>query len=220
MVSRTRKKSIVGNVLSLGGSLTPTVTLSHTDRKTVIPKGENTEVMDIETFRKNVELFAENKKSFIFSNPGIEHAAVVLCAMARHAEKSFMVYDENLEGDITQGTNFYEELDLFIKRGGVFSIITKSHPVNNDSKKKILDLKANYGSLVEICYIDQEKVKKGGFDTKLIKNCFTVVDGLGYRLEYDFENRKAFFNFRDEKQATELTDKFKKIKAFTTPVYS
>jgi hypothetical protein len=176
---------------------------------------ESEKPMNIEEFKKLVEEVAVKKLDFVFSNPGKEHAGVVLCSMAKHADSDFKVFDDNLEGDITDNTDFYELIGDLLARGGKFSIITKKNPEDNESKKKVLRLKQRYAENVEVCYINDMDLLQDD-EKDLLNANFSVVDGKSYRLEYDFEKRKAFFNFNDQVTGQRLINKFNKIKNLPT----
>ncbi|MBK7856650.1 MAG: hypothetical protein IPJ79_18695 [Bacteroidetes bacterium] len=184
-------------------------TNSSTSRTPISLKGDKE--MRLESFRNKVDTFGENKMNFTFENAGIEHAGVVLCAMARYAESKFIVYDVNLEGDITKGTNVYDEIEKFLERGGKFEIVTKTNPKDNISKKKLFDLRDKYKDNVDLMYINEAEISK-----ELISDCFTVVDDKGYRQEYNFSKRKAKFNFNNPTISKSLTNRFEQIKKYTS----
>lgn len=169
---------------------------------------------NLETYKIGVENLAATNSKFLFSNSQPDHAAIVLTTMLKHSSKEFLIYDDNLSGDIIKNDNedFFNSLKQYVSDGKVFKIAIKR--IDDDDCKlhhTLTHLKREYPNSVFAKYADtnySEKIDKL-FGEPIY---FAVGDGKSIRIENAIGQaeplpRKAICSFNK----TDFGDKLKEV---------
>ena len=169
---------------------------------------------ELEFYRNYVNKLAEDKKDYQFTNSSPKHAAIVMSTIFKYAKERVYIYDDNLNGNIVNYENkFYENVENFLKTGGVLKIVI-NHDIDIFSNvylklKEFKDKKYN---------IELKKPNIDFINTFLLKNgdnedwnlYFTSADNSMVRVENDNTFKLALCNFNNESLSKYLNSKMDK----------
>ena len=169
---------------------------------------------ELEFYRNYVNKLAEDKKDYQFTNSSPKHAAIVMSTIFKYAKERVYIYDDNLNGNISNHeNNFYENVENFLKTGGGLKIV-----INHD-----IDIFSNvYLKLKEFkdknYKIKLKKTNRDFINSFLLKNednedwnlYFTSADNSMIRIETDNKYKLAFCNFNKENYSINLITKMDK----------
>jgi hypothetical protein len=170
------------------------------------------ELSNLIRYDESLANLAVNKSPVKFPNKDPKHAAIALVNILKYSHKDFIIFDDNLEGDIVKNTevvSFKDALKRFLRKGGkaIFVIHEK------ESEKDDIELIAFLKSLTEV-YPETMIIKKASADfisEMEKKNGEDVNTAIGdnrmYRIEKGNRNnktREATVCFNDEKVVKEL----------------
>lgn len=171
---------------------------------------------DLLTFKEAIRNLAELKSNFMFNNSNPDHAALVLTTMLEYSHKEFVIYDDNLSGDLANRENdFYYQLEGFVERNGRLKIVVDEV---KDKESRI------YQALVEMHKEHPERVSlrlaskdfQASVHELLIHGVkhkdlnFACGDSTSFRLEADRGERKALCSFNRPDVASVLVSTFDK----------
>ena len=84
------------------------------------------ELIALQNYAKRLELFAVLKSEKPYSNKNHEHAAIALSTILKHARNEFVIFDDNLHGDIAKHEevlSFKDSVIAFLSGGGKLRIV-------------------------------------------------------------------------------------------------
>lgn len=84
--------------------------------------------MPLKIYSETLENLARSKSSEIFSNKDDKHASIAIQKLLKYTKEKFILYDDDLKGDIftdENSGNISTTLINFIAKGGEFTIILK-----------------------------------------------------------------------------------------------
>lgn len=173
---------------------------------------KDTELSNLIKYDDCLEVLAISKSSVNFPNKDPKHAAIALTKILKYSQDNFIIFDDNLSGDIVKNKEvvFFEDaLKRFLRRGGKVVFIIRETQSDTDDKELIALLK----SLTEIHpktmiikkasddFISKMEEKKGE-DVNM-----AIGDNSMYRIETGNRNdktREAKVCFNNEKVVSEL----------------
>ena len=155
-------------------------------------------------YKKEIDALADSGANKVFYNSSPAHAAIVLNAMVRNANKHIDIYCNNMLSDISNNDEYRLLVDRFL---------------SGNSSRKIRVLFAKYSEdflkthiySVFAKYPNQVKLKKLSDNNILYKNKavnFTVADNKAFRLETNVDEKIAYGNFNDPNNAQVLSRVF------------
>lgn len=171
----------------------------------------------LQEFREAVAGLAESKSDFVFRNDDHEHAAIVISNMLKVANKSFVIYDDDLSGDIAEKSKdgeLYDCLTDFVNRGGLLRIVVDEvSNTENNIYQHIANLKQQHSDNVFLSKSNDElrsKVNKFAADSRFTDTeiNFASGDSCSFRLETVKNERKAICSFNKPDIASHLTSIF------------
>ena len=171
---------------------------------------------DLQTYKEAVNELARLRSSLIFQNDNINHASIVIEAIIENSEKEVLIYDDKLNGDISdKSSSFLETVNEFVvahhgsvkivvedTNGGnesnietVLRNLVKVHPGKVDVRKQSAEFRNEIGRVCQRLQI-QTKVH------------YTVGDSRMFRLEFPAGPRKALCSFNSSAVAGQLRKPF------------
>ncbi len=180
---------------------------------------EEKKMKGLKAYAQALDYLAKNKSTDTFPNKDHQHAAIAISKILKYSKNSFVIFDDDLKGDITNHTevvSFRDDLIEYISRGGNVRIVVSDKDPSDDK-----DLKMFLEILSEL-YPEQVKIKlaspsfkkkmKSLYDEKIN---FAVGDKNKYRLERfgnyptSEKDRKANGSFNDQESiAQHLLENF------------
>lgn len=97
------------------------------------------ELKDLEQYAKSLDILAKNNVKDVFLNRNHKHASIVLSKILKYSKNSFVVFDDDLRGDIVnhdEVVSFKDSLINFISRDGNVKIII-SDKTDYDNKNLV-----------------------------------------------------------------------------------
>ncbi|WP_406683334.1 hypothetical protein N1F78_11635 [Seonamhaeicola sp. MEBiC1930] len=176
------------------------------------------ELKTLVEYSEALDNLAKTKSTDVFRNRDHQHAAILLSKILRYSKNSFILFDDDLKGDIVKHDeveSFRNAVINFISRGGNIKIVISDKDANDDLafREFLFILTELFPEQVEL------KLAKPEFKASMKeifgeKVNFAVGDTNKFRLE-TFENnskenktRKAMGSFNDELMASTLFDAF------------
>ncbi len=176
---------------------------------------------DIEQLRRYssaLDNLAKHNSSDIFPNRDHRHASIVLSKILKYSKKDFILFDDDLKGDIVkydEVESFKDSLIGFVSRGGTVKIVLSDRNQNDD--KGLTD----FIKLIQQLFSGQVYIKLASSNFKEAmkkiyneKINFAIGDKNKFRLELfgdapiDDKTRKANGSFNNEKVVEELAKVF------------
>tara|TARA_R110002050_G_scaffold4573_5_gene22187 strand:- start:1952 stop:2527 length:576 start_codon:yes stop_codon:yes gene_type:complete len=161
---------------------------------------------------------ARIKSTDIFPNKNHQHAAIVLSKMLKYSKNSFVLFDDDLKGDIVKHDeieSFRDSVIDFISRGGNLKVvISDKSPDDDPSLKNFLNLLIKvFPNQVELKLATSEfkSSMRKIFNEKIN---FAIGDNNKYRLELfgnnatDSRTRAARGSFNNKEVSSKLLEAF------------
>ncbi len=180
---------------------------------------ENSELESLKAYSKALDNLACNKSKDTFPNKNHKHASVALCKILKYSKNDFIIFDDDLKGDIVnhqEVVSFKDSLIEFISRGGKVKIVISDKYDDEDDK----NLKDFLKLLIEI-FPDNVELKIASTEFKASmrkiyneKINFAIGDNNKFRLELfgnnsvDNKTRKAVGSFNNEAVTNKLLSVF------------
>lgn len=170
----------------------------------------------IEDYKNSVQKLAELKSSHVFQNSNLNHAAIVIATMLEHSFKEFIIYDDNLSGDIAdKNEQVYANLGKFIERGGRLRVVVDSVQDKSNRVYKLLEeMHGLYPTRVDLKYASKEfveAVKNLRINNQSDREInFACGDETSFRLETLRGKREAYCSFNKPEVAKVLGNVFNK----------
>jgi len=166
---------------------------------------------NLKEYIKSVRRLADSESDFVFNNSNHEHASIVLTVMMEKAQDEFLIYDNDLSGDVADRyEGFYPAIKDFADRGTLKVVIEDGSQEHSKIYAILKELNAKYPARVQ--------VKKSSNTFKTSINAiyetplnFAVADSKAIRLEKvnkEQSVRKAICSFYRPKEASALKKKF------------
>ena len=146
-----------------------------------------------------VDSNAKNGANFVFENSSPKHAAIVTSTIFKYAEKSIIIFDDNLNGTTADfEEDFYENVENFLKKDGDLKIVI-DHKLKKDNPVflKLKEFK-NKNYKIELYTPSNEFLDAFTIDNTTKIYC-TLADNKMYRFETSNTHKKAYCNFNDDK---------------------
>jgi hypothetical protein len=170
----------------------------------------------LEEYKKAVEMLAQTKSPYTFSNQDSKHAAIVTEAILDFSEKEVCIYDNdlNLCGDASDTLEkFMPALERFASRGRILKLVIKNeYSTGNPISKKLYELSTKYPQNILIkkaCSRLVANLENVGEELTDIKHInFAVGDKRSFRLEFPAGSRTAFCSFNNQAYSERLANTF------------
>jgi hypothetical protein len=170
-------------------------------------------------YAEALDNLAKNKSTDTFPNKDHHHAAIAISKILKYSNYDFILFDDDLKGDIVNKdsvVSFRDSVIDFIRRGGNLKVVVSDKNDTDD-----LNLRYFFEALRELFKNQVElKLATPEFKSQMKtvykeKINFCVGDADKYRLEL-FDNiekktRKAKGSFNDPKIAGELLKQFYEV---------
>lgn len=163
--------------------------------------------MQLTNFEALVLSYAKAKAALRFSNSGPEHAAVVIEALLKNAQKSISLYSGNFNEKFYLESGVASAFNASIQRLSGKCQILVDDDSDLTSNKAALALVSTAGSKIEF-------YKRTPKSPDRINNHFMVVDNQAYRFETDDVEKKATCNFYEPEIAIGLTQRFEAMRGY------
>lgn len=171
--------------------------------------------MDFEDFKIAVSNLARSKSDFIFNNSNPDHASVVIAKMLEVAESEFIIYDDDLSGDLAnRNEELYDNLAQFVRKKGKLRVVVDNvSDSSNRIYKFISDLHGQYPENVSLRKSSEEFRKGINALTKEIypnesEINFACGDRVSFRVETVKNQRKALCSFNRPSIANHFWQRF------------
>lgn len=169
-------------------------------------------------YASTLENLARHNCSDTFPNKNHEHASIVLSKILKYSKKDFILFDDDLKGDIVKHdevVSFKDSLISFVTRGGNLKIAISDRNPDDDVKltsllKKIQELYPKRVS-IKLATSEFKNAMKEIYNEKIN---FAIGDKNKFRLELfgntsvDNKTREAKGSFNNEKVVDELLKVF------------
>lgn len=155
-------------------------------------------------YAEYVHLLFEQKSGNKVGNDSAENAKVLYREIFSHAQNEIRIFCTNLSAVVFDDDSVYESLRGALNRGVKFKIIIKMPPDTSRSLTELSDAK-NVDN-VKIWIKTAGEVTANGKEVN-----FAVMDGCGYRYEYDASKPCAVGCANDPVFAGKLTSLFDSI---------
>lgn len=159
----------------------------------------------ISSYAADVERFFEQNSQVIISNKDKEHAAVLMSTLFKKADKTIIIFSQQLDGQFYSREAVRSELIAAIERGVSVKILTQQTPVDSELLTQLHALKSGGNLSIETC--------SNGSRGAISFINFAVVDGRAYRLEKNRDTCEAFACANDVVTAQKLESLFKSFTA-------
>ena len=176
------------------------------------------ELAQLFEYENNLEILAKNSSRDTFDNRDHKHASIVLGKILKYSTSEFILFDDDLKGDIVnndQVVSFKSSLIDFIARGGKIRMVISHELKEDDEELKyfLINLSELYSSQfqIKLASIEFKKAMKAEFGEKIN---FAVGDSKMYRLEKyghlssETRTREAQGSFNDQGISSSLTQVF------------
>lgn len=169
-------------------------------------------------YSSDLENLAKHNSSDIFPNRDHKHASIVLSKILQHSKNDFILFDDDLKGDIVKHDeveSFKDSLISFVNRGGNLKFALSDRNLNNDEGL------TSFLETIQELFPKQVSIKLA---TPKFKNAmkeiynekinFAIGDKNKFRLELfgnssvDNKTRKANGSFNNEKVVYEILKNF------------
>lgn len=123
---------------------------------------EETELYHLKEYAESLDNLALSKSLEKFPNKNPKHAAIALTKILKYSHEHFIIFDDNLHGDIVNNievVSFIDTLKRFLRRGGTVVFVIREGESDKDDKSLITFLK----TLTEL-YPTRMKIKKASDD--------------------------------------------------------
>ena len=78
-------------------------------------------------FKERIDKLASGSSDFVFENPGVEHAEIVLSAIFKHAKKEVCILAGSLNCGVTKGRDYVDSLLGCARRGVPLKILLEKN---------------------------------------------------------------------------------------------
>lgn len=167
---------------------------------------------ELEGYIEAVKQLAELNSDFMFNNSSPKHAAIVLSVMMENAGKEFLIYDDNLKGDLEmEYKGFLPSLIKYVRKDGVLKIVIDDNALqDSDIYKTLKELKGSNPKNVFVKVANKEftNVIQSRFGQSVN---FAVTDNSFRLEESDIKGtakRKAICSFNNSKISGKLRKVF------------
>lgn len=156
----------------------------------------------MDDYREEVERFATERTGAPFYNSSIDHAAVIIEKIFRHASKEVCIVSSHLNARVFGRDEVVEEAQAFLGNGThrIRVIIEDEPDTLSEGHAMIREFGKHPGSVA----IKRMSPKV----REMVKYHFTVADGDSYRFEPDKSKWEAVAAFGDTKGAENLRKVF------------
>ncbi len=183
-------------------------------------KISKSETDKLKLYASNLDNLAKHMSTDVFSNKDHQHAAIAISKILKYSKKSFVLFDDDLKGDIVNNNaivSFQESLVEFISRGGNVKVVISDRDDKVDNAQLrfflevLVDIFPNQMELKIASKAFKESMKKI-FSEKIN---FAIGDNNKYRLEKFGEStseektREASVSFNSEKYVSKILTIFK-----------
>lgn len=183
---------------------------------------ENNTSEKLRAYAEALDTLAKTKSKDIFPNKNHQHAVIAISTILKYSRHTFILFDDNLSGDISkydEVISFQDSIIEFISRGGIIKIVIKDKYEEEKISTKLL----NFLKLIIEIFPKQVELKlaskKFNESMKSLFNVdvnFAVGDKNKYRLELkgnseEHSKREATGSFNNEEQAMEIINAFESV---------
>lgn len=178
----------------------------------------NKDINQLIKYSSDLENLAKHNSSDIFPNKDHKHASIVLSKILQHSKNDFILFDDDLKGDIVKHNeveSFKDSLSSFVNRGGNLKFAISDRNPNDDVGltsflETIQELFPKHVSIK----LATPKFKNAMKEIYNEKINFAIGDKNKFRLELfgntsvDSKTREAKGSFNNEKVVDELLKVF------------
>ena len=174
-------------------------------------------IKKLKAYSKSLDVLAKTKSKDIFPNQDYQHAAIVLSKILEYSDMKFLLYDDDLKGDIVNNqdvVSFKHSVIEFISKGGKLSFVIDKKTDNDDP------LLVRFLALLKKAFPNQVKIKLASiaFKESFFKLFnghvnFAVGDKNKFRIEYldnclQERTANAICSFNNEEVSTIISEHF------------
>ena len=167
---------------------------------------------ELQEYEDFLEDLVSNKKSRIFTNRSIEHAATSMSKMFKYTNDIVRMYCNGLDPKITEQESylsFFRKLLEDPRRIRLNLLVCTTDFINGKAFQKVIDTKKERNDdtikIRKITPENRDKLNKS-FD---LDNCnLSIFDNDKYRLEIDPDKYTAIGSFNDEDSTKKLINRF------------
>ncbi|MDD7887873.1 hypothetical protein [Flavivirga sp. 57AJ16] len=191
---------------------------------------EKKKIEELEEYSRDLEFLAKNNSEVIFPNRDHKHAAIAMSKILKYSKNDFILFDNDLSGDVTQNEqveSFREALFEFIGRNGSIRIVA-GKKYNNGETSEL----ENYLSNLTQIFPERIEVKHASLEFKSkIKEIynenisFVVGDNNKFRLELQGNDdnceitREATCSFNNKRLPEKINSVFNSNYSSCTPYF-
>lgn len=158
----------------------------------------------LSSYKEEIDALANVGINKVFYNSSAAHASIVLNAMVRNADRHIDIYCNNMLSDISNNKEYISLVGRFLNGNSTRTIrVLFAEYSESFNRTKIYSIFAEYPNQVELKRLPDYKIL---YKNKAVN--FTIVDNKAFRLETNVDDRIAYGNFNDPKNAQVLSDVF------------
>ena len=165
--------------------------------------------LDLDNYRKSIEILAKTESKLIFKNSNSQHASIVLSNLINTSKDNVFIYDNDLSGDIGgHSEELLTSIIEFVKSKRILKIVINELGGENYFQDRLLELKERFANFLNISIASEafkQSIKKQfGVDLN-----FAVGDKSKFRIEHDANGeRKAFCSFNNTEYSKMINQLF------------
>lgn len=176
---------------------------------------EDTKREELEEYRKYLERLAESKSADMFSNGGIEHAAILMSVLLKNTKKIARVFSNGFKAELITEEPYWDALQDYLDDDNhqLLVLVETSKYMHERPlqtlRKYIAKRTANGDDKSIIVRELSNKGRRAITDQFGFGHCnFAIFDEDKFRYEYDPGSFKAFGSFNQPKNSRLLIDVF------------
>lgn len=182
---------------------------------------EDTKREELEEYRKYLERLAESKSADMFSNGGIEHAAILMSVLFQKTRETVFMFCEGFKPNLISRDTYWNALKKYLEntKHKLIVLIESNHCQNQKPLQTLHHLIMEGNNNIQVRLISKEG-KKIITDRYGEDKCnFAIFDDDKFRFEYDPKEYKAFGSFNQPDECKDLKDTFFKAFNVSQPLW-
>lgn len=168
----------------------------------------------LQKYKEYLETLAASESSELFSNGGVEYAAILMSILLEHTEKQALIFSQGFKAELITRQPYWDSLQTYLEDPNhALSILVETDKhIDEEPLKLVNDInkqrKSKGGKLIEIKLLNSvgKKIISDRFGDKPCN--FAIYDDDKFRFEYDPVEYKAYGSFNQPDNCRVLTDAF------------
>lgn len=167
-------------------------------------------IVNIQEFKKAVDLLAKKQESYPIKHYGGEQSAIVLGTIFKYSEDVVKMFVGDLKGDVSNHDFYIEQFKNFIVRGGKIKVLIQDDAnVQRSKVKELLDMYSSMKASINIIETNRKFVIEENGEEKEIH--FAIGDNKYIRIEDDIEKYSGVASFNSPEIVKMLDTQFEAI---------